>query len=134
MKEYVGLPKEYIAEVLVGEKRSTGDMEGEILEEVEVSDIDADQVKDELRGMIGILRLPVSAYSAMKKGGIPMYKRARQAEKRGEIVTDVPIRDMEIMESELLETKCGNKRCVLTVRFFVGSTFHGFKSLSKLCI
>jgi tRNA pseudouridine55 synthase len=136
LKEYVGLPKEYVAEVLVGERRLTGDMEGKVLESADVPDLDTELVREELRGMIGVLRLPVSAYSAMKKGGVPMYKRARKAEREGKQVTGVPIRDMEVMEAELLKIQTisinrdsGNSsrgdvvenRCVVTVRFYVGS-------------
>lgn len=121
LTEYIKLPKEYIAEVLIGEKRSTGDMEGKILEEVVVTDLDEDSVREELHNMVGILRLPVSAYSAIKKGGIPMYKRARKAEKNGGIVENVPIRDMEVTQTELLSISRKKDRVVLEIRFVVGS-------------
>lgn len=121
LKDLVGLPKEYVADILVGEKRSTGDLEGEILQEAAVGPLDEPQVREELTNMRGVLRLPVSAYSAMKRGGVPMYKRARLAERKGETVTSVPYRDMEVMEAELLGIDCKDARCVVRVRFFVGS-------------
>jgi tRNA pseudouridine55 synthase len=116
LDEYIKLSKEYVAEVMLGEKRSTGDMEGEVLESIHIDAVDEDLVKEELRNMVGVLRLPVSAYSAIKKDGVPMYKRAR----RGEEVV-LPIRDMEVMETELLESSCGEGRCILTIHFYVGS-------------
>lgn len=121
LTEYIKLPKEYIAEVRLGERRSTGDLEGEILEEKNIDKIDRDRVEEELEKMVGTLTLPVSAYSAIKKGGVPFYKRARKAEKSGEVITDLPMRDMEVMETELQGISCGDGRCVLTVRFYVGS-------------
>jgi tRNA pseudouridine55 synthase len=121
LADYLKLNKEYIAEVRLGEKRTTGDLEGEIMESVDVTEIDEDQVREELKEMIGILTLPVSAYSAIKKDGVPMYKRARKAEARGEVVEDVPLRDMEVYETELQGVKTEGNRVVLTVRFFVGS-------------
>lgn len=121
LNEYLKLPKEYIAEVLMGERRSTGDMEGVILEETVVSVLDIEQVREELSNMIGIFTLPVSAYSAIKKDGVPMYKRARKAEKEGTQITDLPMREMEVMDTELLGLMCTDNRCVLTVRFYVGS-------------
>jgi tRNA pseudouridine55 synthase len=123
-KQLTGLikqDKEYVAEVLLGESRSTGDMEGEILEEVDVLFIDEDEVKEILHSLHGTLFLPVSAYSAIKKDGVPMYKRARKAEKSGEKITDVPMRTMQVHEAELLHIEQKENRAVLTVRFSVGS-------------
>jgi tRNA pseudouridine55 synthase len=121
LAEYIKLPKEYVAEVRIGERRSTGDMEGVVLEKVSVSHLDAHEVAEMLTGMLGTLTLPVSAYSAIKKDGVPMYKRARKAEKKGEVVTDVPVRDMEVTEAELLALAPCEDYFVATVRFEVGS-------------
>jgi tRNA pseudouridine55 synthase len=113
--------KEYVAEILLGEKRTTGDMEGEIVEEMSVSSVDEERVLEILHEMTGTLFLPVSAYSAIKKDGVPMYKRARKAEKTGDVVSDVPMRTMQVHEAELLGTEVKGDRTLLTVRFFVGS-------------
>jgi tRNA pseudouridine55 synthase len=121
LSSLIKLDKEYVAEVLLGERRSTGDMEGEILEELDVLYIDPDEVKEVLESMHGTLYLPVSAYSAIKKDGVPMYKRARKAEKTGEAVTDLPMRTMQVHEAELMNIEQKENRAVLTVRFFVGS-------------
>lgn len=121
LSEYIKLPKEYVAEVRIGERRTTGDLEGEILEEKAVETLEEEKVRKTLAEMIGVLTLPVSAYSAIKKDGVPMYKRARKAEKTGEIVEDVPVRDMQVTETELLGLTCADGRCVATVRFAVGS-------------
>ncbi len=121
LTEYIKLSKEYLAHVRVGERRSTGDMEGVVLEEKEVVSLDRGVVEEILRGMIGVLELPVSAYSAIKKDGVPMYKRARRAEKTGETVEDVPVRSMEVTGATLESLLCGGGRCTLVVRFNVGS-------------
>lgn len=125
LEGYLKLDKEYVAEVLIGERRSTGDMEGEIVEEMEVADIGEDELRTALAGMVGTLTLPVSAYSAIKKDGVPMYKRARKAEKRGEVIEDLPVRAMRVLEAELLKAEnliiYDKKRCVATVRLRVGS-------------
>lgn len=122
---YVKLDKEYVAEILVGERRSTGDMEGEVLESTEVHNLDAASVEQVLAAMIGTLTLPVSAYSAIKKDGVPMYKRARAAARQGETIEDVPVRDMVVHDATVLgiETGAVNSTAgvVVTVRFMVGS-------------
>lgn len=124
--ELVGLDKEYVAHILIGEKHSTGDMEGEIVDEREYQvDITQVQLEEVLNSMVGEIELPVSAYSAIKKDGVPMYKRARAAAAKGETVELVPRRVMSVYAAELLSVKevlqDNKKRLKLTVRFFVGS-------------
>jgi len=125
LTELTKLDKEYIAEVRIGERRSTGDLEGEILEDKEVGIISEEEIAKVTASLIGTIRLPVSAYSAIKKDGVPMYKRARKAEEKGEVITDVPVRDMTVHETEVLDVKNitidGHKRVVVTIRFSVAS-------------
>lgn len=121
LTELVKLDKEYIAEVRIGERRSTGDLEGDILEEKVVLNLSESEVLKVLDTMIGELELPVSAYSAIKVDGVPMYKRARKAEKTGDIVTEVPVRTMKVLNAELLDFKLVPNRAVATIRFTVGS-------------
>lgn len=121
LNDYIKLDKEYVAEVLIGERRSTGDMEGKVLEEAAVPVLSREVVTPHLSEMTGTLTLPVSAYSAIKKDGVPMYKRARNAEKTGEEILEIPVRDMKVYEAELLDLACGEGKCVAKIRFFVGS-------------
>lgn len=122
----VGLDKEYVASILLGEQRSTGDMEGEILaERPYAGDVSKEAVLEALGALEGEIELPVSAYSAIKKDGVPMYKRARKAAEKGEVVEDVPLRVMKVFETELLEIKEmkteNGPRLEMKVRFKVGS-------------
>ena len=121
LMDLVKLDKEYIAEVRIGERRATGDMEGAILEEKEVTGLEESQVLMVLKSLEGSLELPVSAYSAIKVDGTPMYKRARKAEREGTVVTQVPMRTMRVDEAEFLNYEIGGGRAVVTVRFSVGS-------------
>jgi tRNA pseudouridine55 synthase len=124
LTELVKLDKEYIAEVLIGESRTTGDMEGEVIEEKSVDEsleVLRGKIATELEGMVGEITLPVSAYSAIKVDGVPMYKRARKAEKVGEVVTEVPVRTMRVHEAKLLGVTAEDNRVVAEVSFFVGS-------------
>ncbi|MCA9363395.1 tRNA pseudouridine(55) synthase TruB [Candidatus Kaiserbacteria bacterium] len=124
LTELTKLDKEYIAEILIGESRTTSDMEGEVVEEkavVEAVEILRSKISTALTEMIGELRLPVSAYSAIKVDGTPMYKRARMAEQKGEVVEDVPVRIMKVYEAKLLTVELYADRAVARVRFFVGS-------------
>jgi tRNA pseudouridine55 synthase len=130
----VKLDKEYLAEVLLGERRTTGDMEGEVMEEKNVDEsveILRSKISVVLEDLVGELHLPVSAYSAIKVDGVPMYKRARQAEKAGELVTEVPTRVMKVYEAELFKVEVKGGRAVATVRFRVGSGTY-IRSLAEM--
>lgn len=122
--ELTKLDKEYIAEVRFGETRTTGDLEGDIVEECSVDDT-AQQLETKLAPVLwqftGTQTLPVSAYSAIKVDGVPMYKRARKAEITGDTVIDIPMRDMTVYEVQLVDIETGNDRAVATIRFKVAS-------------
>ncbi len=149
LTELTKLDKEYITEVRIGEKTTTGDLEGELLKEkvVTTDDISLEEISSVVDSLVGTHRLPVSAYSAIKKDGVPMYKRARKAQEKGKQVIDVPLRDMTVYEAEILSIKNtiiydseevdngedgmldttvnrssgGDSRVVVTVRFAVAS-------------
>ena len=120
LAEYLKLPKTYEAEILLGMRTDTGDLEGKVLEEREVLPFSEDAVEAALGGMVGTLELPVSPYSALKRGGEPLYKKAR----RGETVEPV-IRKMEVRSAELLfihhSSFLQKARMILQVKFDVGS-------------
>ena len=117
LKDLIGLDKEYEAEVLLGIRTNMGDMEGEILEEANISiDSISANLNDVLNGLVGVLELPVPIYSAIKRGGEALYKKAR----RGEDV-EAPIKRMEIKSIELLDTKQVENKVVLSIRLEVSS-------------
>ncbi len=99
----IKLDKVYEATIRVGEKRSTGDLEGAVLETRALTKpLCTDVIECALTQLVGAHEYPVSAYSAIKKDGVPMYKRARAAEKKGELVTEVPVRTMTVYEAVCL--------------------------------
>lgn len=116
LPRHLKLPKTYDVHVLFGERRATGDMEGEILEEKEVSGLTERKVAEALETMIGKLELPVPAYSAVKQGGVRLYKKARQGKK-----VEVPIREMEVRNATLLGFQTLDDRAIALVTFDVAS-------------
>lgn len=125
LESYLRLDKEYVAEVLLGESRTTGDLEGSVVEEKDTPSFTHTVLEETLQTLTGKLLLPVSAYSAIKKDGVVMYKKARRAEKNGLVIADVPEREMEVFTAKLVLhepiQKEGKHRHVATVRFHVGS-------------
>jgi len=105
LKDYIGLPKVYEADVLIGIKTDSGDLEGNILEQKAVQNLDEKLVSDTLENMAGKIKLPVPLYSAIKVSGKPLYARARKGEK-----PEVPIKEMEILwMKKILLKRSGDK-------------------------
>lgn len=116
LEQYIKLPKTYEAEIIIGERRSTGDMEGEILEEREVSVLARADVENALASMVGMLDLPVPVYSAIKQDGKPLYKKARAGKE-----IEPPIKQMKVHDATLHKLERRANRAHLFVTFDVGS-------------
>jgi len=94
----LGARKAYAAECRLGVTTDTCDSEGSVLVERAVPALDDDAIRAELAKLTGrIIQIP-PVYSALKQGGVPLYKRAR----RGEAV-EAPPREVEVLRFDLME-------------------------------
>jgi len=122
LHEFLKLDKTYEAEILLGIRTDTGDITGKALESqnIEITKYQNNEIAQALRSMVGKLLLPVPAYSAIKRGGEALYKKAR----RGETV-DAPVKTMEVRSAEFLGmsslANTDGRQCLLKVRFDVTS-------------
>jgi tRNA pseudouridine55 synthase len=91
----VGLDKRYLTEVDLSARTSTGDPEGEVVEEAEPPD--RAELDRRLAGLRGEVELPVPAASAVKVDGERAYRRHR----RGEVL-EMPVRRSRVESLELL--------------------------------
>jgi tRNA pseudouridine55 synthase len=81
LKEFLELPKTYYMEILLGKRTETGDLDGAVVEQKEVLDVDEQQLKKVIEDLEGEVELPIPIYSAVKHKGIPLYKYARRGVK-----------------------------------------------------
>lgn len=94
----LGARKAYDAECRLGVVTATDDSEGAVTSERPVPSLDDAAIRARLAPLTGrIVQVP-PAYSALKQGGVALYKRAR----RGEDVT-APSREVEVFRFELLQ-------------------------------
>lgn len=117
MTEFLKLPKAYIADILLGKRTDTGDLEGKVLEEADVQEVNEEHIVDELKKFIGKHSLAVPVYSAIKVGGMPLYKRAR----KGEVFVAIPIKEMELIDVKLLGIVKNESGVILRVEMNVTS-------------
>ena len=90
--------KIYICEFVFGIETDTLDSYGRIIRE----DTGCDVTEEKLRGIIGLFTGRISQtppmYSAVKKGGVPLYKSARKG-----IEVQVDARDVEIFSIDIIK-------------------------------
>jgi len=90
--------KVYIAELKLGEKSSTGDIEGEIVEKKKIPTLTIQQIENVLNSFLGEQKQTPPIYSSVKINGKKAYEYAR----KGETVNIEP-REIEIMEISLIK-------------------------------
>ena len=91
--------KVYEAQLILGETRDTDDVEGKILEKIEVNNPPTtEEVKKVLKSFIGKQKQAPSIYSAIKVKGKKAYELAREGKK-----VELELRDIEIFEIHLLK-------------------------------
>jgi tRNA pseudouridine55 synthase len=108
----LGSRKAYVTEAKLGATTETDDAEGAIVETRKVPDLDDATIEAALATLTGRITQVPPAYSAIKQGGEPLYRRAR----RGEAV-EVPVREVDVHAFRLvgrapttltLEVECGS--------------------------
>lgn len=89
--------KEYEVTLKLGIKTDTADIEGNIIEEKEVENIDVEQIEETLKSFIGKQEQLPPMYSAIKINGKKLYEYARNGEK-----VEINARNIEIYKISLI--------------------------------
>jgi tRNA pseudouridine55 synthase len=103
--KFLKLDKAYQTTILLGESRTTGDMEGEIVNHVTIPNISQETIKKTLNSMVGDLALKVPIFSAIKQNGKRLYKIARKGHISKEVLNNVPRKIMTIKDIDLLNVR-----------------------------
>ena len=90
--------KIYIAELQLGEKSSTGDLEGKIIEEKEIPKLNIEEINNVLKSFLGKQQQIPPIYSAIKINGKKAYEYARKGNK-----LKIEPREIEIMNISLIK-------------------------------
>ena len=96
--------KTYIAVLKLGQKKDTGDNEGQVIEEAEVGVFEEEKIRNLLKSFVGKQKQAPHKYSAVKINGKKLYEYARVGEE-----IEIPKRDIEIYEINLLKFDSENK-------------------------
>ncbi len=102
--------KTYIATLQLGQKRDTGDEEGNVIQTCEVGNLEEKQVEQILKMFEGKQKQIPPQYSAIKVNGKKLYEYAREGES-----IEVPARDIEIYKMKLANINVQEKQIVFEV-------------------
>lgn len=134
--EYIlGQPKEYQALVRLGQTSNTYDGEGEIEDSgpVDVSEADLFAALARFRGQI---RQVPPMYSALKRGGKPLYELARQGVAVEREARDVTIYELEMLSYEppdvTLHIKCSSGTYIRSLAHDLGQALNSGAYLAGL--
>lgn len=94
----LGSDKAYEAGIVLGTTTDTDDADGQVLRERPVPALERTALESALAGFTGSLQQRAPVYSALKRGGEPLYARAR----RGEAI-EAPVREVKVHAIELLQ-------------------------------
>jgi len=103
----VGLDKRYLTDVDLTSRTSTGDPEGEIVEEL--TPPDEAELERRLAGLRGEVDLPIPAASAVKIGGERAYRLARRG-----VEVEMPVRRSTVHALDVI-SYTGGPRAITTV-------------------
>ena len=92
--------KTYIATVTLGEKKSTGDLEGETIETEEVKNITQNLIEQTLSTFLGKQKQLPPMYSAIKKDGKKLYEYAREGIEVERKPREIEIKDIKLLAYE----------------------------------
>ena len=107
---FMRLDKRYLTDVDLRSRTTTGDPEGDVVEEHEPPS--QDELESALEGLRGEVELPIPAASAVKIGGERAYRLHRQG-----VVVEMPTRVMRVHGLELVAYGDG----IVTLDLHVGS-------------
>lgn len=91
-------PKEYEAEMKLGEETTTDDLTGETLSQRSLNELTLERIQEVFKTFVGQISQIPPMFSAVKIQGVPLYKWARKGIKK-----ERPKRRVEIFELEIQE-------------------------------
>ncbi|MGA9332955.1 MAG: tRNA pseudouridine(55) synthase TruB [Rudaea sp.] len=108
----LGARKAYAAQIRLGVTTETDDAEGTVAMTRPVPQLTAATIESALAGLRGRIVQTPPVYSALKQGGVPLYKRARRGEQVHVEPREVEVHRLELEQFEAdhlaVQVECGS--------------------------
>jgi tRNA pseudouridine55 synthase len=127
--------KEYLATLKLGERTSTGDAEGQVIERSDCRVMDAD-LAPVLRRFTGEIEQVPPMHSALKRGGVPLYALARKGKTVERDARRIRISELEKLRFSpphlVLRIRCSKGTYVRTLAEDIGAALGTCAHLAAL--
>ena len=123
INRFMDQEKEYTGALIIGKTTPSVDLETEINEIKSIDHITEENILETSKKFIGTLQQIPPVYSALKKGGEPLYKKARKGENVVIEPREVKSKEFEITGIDLPEVRF---RLVCSKGFYVRSLVRDF--------
>lgn len=136
IESYMGMPKEYTGTIVLGAVRPSYDMETEISETFDISNLTEQQVRDAVHTFVGEIDQVPPMFSAKKVEGRKAYEYAREGTEKKLKSNKITIYEYEITRLELPEVDfrivCSKGTYIRSLAFDLGKTLKNGGYLSAL--
>ena len=118
--------KEYVATLRLGQETDTLDADGKIVAEIREFSFTREKIEESLKSFRGTIRQRPPVFSAIKKGGVPLYRKARAGEKpqlaeRTAVIESLELRDVSLPYATIAVT-CGRGTYIRSLAADIGRT------------
>jgi len=100
-EQFLALPKQYAWQAEFGRKTSTGDDQGELIEQKPWQDVTLETLRSVCRQFTGTIQQIPPIYSALKYKGKPYYRYARQGLDVPRVARPVTIYSIDVLSATL---------------------------------
>ncbi len=133
---FMGQEKEYVAKIKFGATTPSYDLESDINQTFPTAHVTEQAIAEILPQFIGETKQLPPIFSAIKQGGVRLYKKARAGEQVVVEPRDVYIREIEILsfaEQELsIRVTCGKGTYIRSLAHDLGQALHSGAHLAGL--
>ena len=133
---YMGLNKQYIAEITFGGTTPSYDLESEINESFNTAHIDRAAIESVLPQFLGTIQQYPPIFSAIKQGGVRIYEKARAGEEVRVDPREIMIHSLDIISFQgnklVLQVDCGKGTYIRSLAHDLGKALRSGAHLSGL--
>lgn len=136
ISSYMGLNKQYIAEITFGGTTPSYDLESEINESFNTAHINRAAIESVLPEFLGTIQQNPPIFSAIKQGGVRIYEKARAGEEVTVEPREIMIHGLDIISFQdnklVLQVDCGKGTYIRSLAHDLGKALHSGAHLSAL--
>jgi tRNA pseudouridine55 synthase len=133
---FINTKKEYQGKMVLGEKRDSFDITGEITDEKDYSHINNEMIYENINNFLGVIKQKPPIFSALKHKGKPLYKYARTGVDVSKDARTVFIEEFRILNIDIPEIefyiKCSKGTYIRSIANDFGIKLGTYAYLSEL--